>query len=354
MIDRISSGMQWTRPAVMFGAVLLASLFSSLLCPARAAAPKRVILLETMPVAAVAEQSRSFQHHLERMADKSGIPLDLVVLKAEGDRKRAGRLLANALDAGRPRLVATVATMATQTAVERLGGTSTPILFFCVSDPVGAGIVEAVGVPSGTNVTGKVYTVSRRSKIRMTMRLVGQTTASRPIRFGFVHSDYPSSVGDINALMSIAEGMPDITFTPYRLPYRDVPDGIPDMLADVKKGIAQLADRVDFWWEPSGPLGETAAYTQTLLAASGTPIAFGTKLGSVERGALLHVTPDWEASGRETAAMAMAILRGADPGAIPVIPPDTFRLGLNLATALKLGIVVPPDLMQLAGPHIYR
>ena len=40
--------------------------------------------------------------------------------------------------------------------------------------------------------------------------------------------------------------------------------------------------------------------------------------------------------------------------AIPVAPPETFLLGLNLATALRLGIVAPPDLMQLAGPHIYR
>jgi putative tryptophan/tyrosine transport system substrate-binding protein len=131
-------------------------------------------------------------------------------------------------------------------------------------------------------------------------------------------------------------------------------DGLPDMLADVEKGIAALADRVDYWWEPSGPLGETDAYTQTLLAASDRPIVFGTKLSSVKMGALLHVTPDWAASGRETAAIAHAILDGADPGAIPVAPPETFLLGLNLATALRLGIVAPPDLMQLAGPHIYR
>jgi putative ABC transport system substrate-binding protein len=101
-------------------------------------------------------------------------------------------------------------------------------------------------------------------------------------------------------------------------------------------------------------LGETIEYTRTLLADSEHPIAFGTKLSSVKMGALLHVTPDWEASGRETAAIAHAILKGADPGTIPVTPPETFLLGLNLATALELDLIVPPDLMQLAGPHIYR
>ncbi len=186
------------------------------------------------------------------------------------------------------------------------------------------------------------------------MRLVEQREGDRPVRFGFIHSDYPSAVGDIKALNAIAADMPDVDFVAHQLPYREVPDGLPAMLADVEKGIAALADRIDYWWEPSGPLGETDVYTQTLLAGSDRPIVFGTKLSSVKMGALLHVTPDWEASGRETAAIAHAILNGADPGAIPVAPPGTFLLGLNLATALRLNIVVPPDLMQLAGPHVYR
>lgn len=351
MIDRFLAGMRRARPAVMF-VLLLAFLTAA--SAVHGIAPQRVVVLETMPVAAVTEQSRFFQTYLKEMAAADGIPLDLVVLKAEGNRDRAERLLDNAIAAEKPDLVVSVATMATQAAAARLKGTGTPLLFLCVSDPVGAGIVDRIGVPTGTHITGKVYTVSRESKIRMALRLVGQREGRNPVRFGFIHSDYPSAVGDIRALEAIANEMPDVAFVAHRLPYRQVPDGLPAMLADVEKGIAALADRIDYWWEPSGPLGETDAYTQTLLAGSDRPIVFGTKLSSVKMGALLHVTPDWAASGRETAAIAHAILDGADPGAIPVTPPETFLLGLNLSTALKLNIIVPPDLMQLAGPHIYR
>jgi putative ABC transport system substrate-binding protein len=347
------------RPLRQKGQVLFLSALAGLtllLAPltGHSADTKRIIVLETMPVAAVVEQSRHFRHHLERMATEDGIPLEVVLLKAGGDRTRAERLLQEAVSGAPPDLVVAVATMAAQAAVARLGGTKTPILFLCVSDPVGAFIVEAVGVPTGTNITGRVYTVSRRSKIRMVMRLVEQRKGSHPIRFGFIHSSYPSAVGDIEALQNIARERADVTFVAHQLPYRQVPDGLPAMLADVKKAIEALADPVDYWWEPSGPLGETTEYTRTLLAESEHAIAFGTKLSSVEMGALLHVTPDWEASGRETAAIARAILNGADPGSIPVTPPETFLLGLNLTTALKLGLVIPPDLMQLAGPHVYR
>jgi len=80
----------------------------------------------------------------------------------------------------------------------------------------------------------------------------------------------------------------------------------------------------------------------------------GQKMESVKLGALLHITPDLEAGGREAAKMVDAILKGADPGKIPVKPPAKFQLGINLTTALKLNIVVPPDILGLAGNHVYR
>ena len=51
--------------------------------------------------------------------------------------------------------------------------------------------------------------------------------------------------------------------------------------------------------------------------------------------------------------LADAILRGKDPGTIPAAPPDAFELGINLDTALLNNMVVPPDLLELAGEQIY-
>jgi putative ABC transport system substrate-binding protein len=315
---------------------------------------KRVILLETMPVPAVLEHSKWFQTQLREMGYEEGKNLNLTILKAEGDRELAEKLLSAELAKGNPDLVVTIATLASQTAAKLLNDTDIPILFFQVSDPVGAGLVKQINAPTGTNITGKVYTVSRDAKIEMILRLVGQTVAHRPVRFGFIHSTYPSALGDIRELKHIEKARDDIVFIPYEIQYKEVPAGLPAMLEETKRTVKTLEDKIDFWIEPMGPLGETAEYTRILLENSAIPIVLGTKLDSVKMGALMHVTPNMEASGRETALLADQILKGKDPGQIPVTPPSDFDLGINLTTALRLNIVVPLDILQLAGEHVYR
>lgn len=315
---------------------------------------KRIILLETMPVPVVLEQCRFFTEHLAELGYENGKNLDLIILKANGDRVRAERILKNAINKNRPDLVATSATLASQTAAKVLKGTNIPIVFFTVSDPVGAGLIQKIGIPTGTNITGKVHMIDRRTRINMVMHLVGKSIKTRPIRIGFIHSSYASAVGDIRELKEATKNRNDIVFIDYRLNYRKVPNGMPTMLKEVKKGIEVLKDQVDFWWEPSGPLGEVEAYSQMLIEHSSAPIVMGTKLHSVKLGALLHLTPNTEATGREAAKIADAILKGAHAANIPVVPPQVFDMGINLTTALKLNIVVPFDILKLAGKNVYR
>jgi len=334
--------------------IIIFFLISGYVMNAVAEQVKRVILMETMPVPAVLEHSRWFQVQLKELGYENGKNIDLVVLKANGDRKLAETLLAAELTKKDPDLVVTVATLASQAAAELLKEKKTPLLFFSVSDPVGAGLIERLNAPTGTNITGKVYTVNREAKIKMILRLAGQTKTRRPVRFGIIHSTYPSSVGDVRELKLIDKADENIKLIPFEIPYKKVPEGLPFMLDETRKGIEALAGKVDFWIEPLGPLGETTEYTRLLLGDSKVPIAMGTKLDSVKMGALMHVTPNMEASGRETALVADGILKGKDPGRIPVIPPSDFELGLNLTTALKLKIVIPPDLLKMAGKNVCR
>ncbi len=315
---------------------------------------KKIILLETMPVPVVLAHSRWFVSQLGELGYQEEKNMHLVTLEANGDRSRAERLLQAAIKNGRPDIVVTNATMASQAAVKILKGTRIPILFMTVSDPVGAGLIKEIGVPTGNNLTGRVHMINRETRMNMVMRLVGDPSGTRPVRIGFIYSSYPSAMGDIRQLLLAAENRTDVEFIPFKLTYRKVPEGLPAMLDDTRRGIEALHDRVDFWWEPSGPLGELIEYTQLLLEHSTKPVIMGTKLTSVKMGALLHLTPSIEASGRETARLADAILNGADPGKIPPVPPSAFNLGINLGTALKLNLVVPPDLLKLAGEHVYR
>ncbi len=140
----------------------------------------------------------------------------------------------------------------------------------------------------------------------------------------------------------------------FQIEYRKVPSGLPAMLEDTVAGIRALSGQVDFWWESAGPLGEVSEYTKALLDHSSIPIVVGHKMDSVKMGALACINASFEANGRETAMLVDAILKGTDPGDIPAIPPTSFNLGINITTALKIDVVVPPDIMELAGKHIYK
>jgi len=103
-----------------------------------------------------------------------------------------------------------------------------------------------------------------------------------------------------------------------------------------------------------GPFAESAEYNKLVQTQSSVPMIFGVNKQSVQLGALLFIEPDAEAEGREVGVLADRILKGERAGSIPVIPPLKFKMGINLTTAQKMDIVVPPDILELIGKNIYR
>jgi putative tryptophan/tyrosine transport system substrate-binding protein len=339
----------------IYTAVLVFVIFFALSFSVPADAFKKVVVIVTMPVPACEAHLRSFVSQLTELGYKNGENMALTIIRANGDREFAETELQKVMKAGRPDAVAAIATLASQAAVKVLKDTDVPVFFFQVADPVGAGLVEKIGEPTGTNVSGRVFTVPAEVRINLAMRLAGQTIPEkRPVRFGYIHSTYPSAMGDMRALTAIEKNRTDIVFDTYEIPYKKVPQGVPEMLAKALEGIHTLSDTVDFWWEPQGPLGELEEFTRLLLDHSSVPVAMGQTMESVKMGALIHITPDLAAGGQEAAKLVDGLLRGADPGTIPVTAPAKFTLGINIATAQRLHIVVPPDILELAGDNVYR
>ncbi len=140
----------------------------------------------------------------------------------------------------------------------------------------------------------------------------------------------------------------------YIFPYRDMPAGLNSMLEDTAQGIRILEHEIDFWWEFSGPLGEIPDFLDLIYSMSNKPVLFGNTLHSIKTGALFGMMMSADGSAKEAAKLSKKILQGTDPGRIPVLPSPYFDLGINLTTAIELGIVIPLEMMELAFNNIFR
>jgi putative ABC transport system substrate-binding protein len=70
--------------------------------------------------------------------------------------------------------------------------------------------------------------------------------------------------------------------------------------------------------------------------------------GFVDAGGLLSYGPNFSEMHRRTAYFVDRILRGSKPGDLPVEQPTKFDLVINVATATKLGLTMPPALLLRA------
>lgn len=68
----------------------------------------------------------------------------------------------------------------------------------------------------------------------------------------------------------------------------------------------------------------------------------------VEQGALFSYTDDMAAAGRAAAPYVIRILKGAKPSELPVQRPTKFDFVINLKTANRLGLTIPPEVLARA------
>ncbi len=109
--------------------------------------------------------------------------------------------------------------------------------------------------------------------------------------------------------------------------------------------------RVDALIVVSNGLGGLTKPIMNLAIQKQLP-TIGSSDGLVRRGGLMSYSTNRSEQNRRAAIYVDKILKGANPADLPVERPTKFDLVINLKTAKKLGLTIPPSILYRADKVI--
>ena len=215
---------------------------------------------------------------------------------------------------------------------------TTPTVFVQVSDPVTAGVVQSLARPGG-NLTG--FTNFEPSMASKWLELV-KGIAPNITRVAYLFNPNTAPLLYARAVETAA---PSLLIKLLAAEVRN---------ADEREGVIEQFAR-----EPDGALLVlpdlfTATNRQSIIALAARhrlPAVHPFRYFVAGGGLMSYGTETLE-TYRQAAAYVDRILKGENPGDLPVQAPSKYELVINLKTAKALGLEVPPTLLAIADEVI--
>jgi putative ABC transport system substrate-binding protein len=255
---------------------------------------------------------------------------------ASGDYARIPDLVADLVQR-KVEVIVVTTTIAAQ-AVKRATSTI-PIVMAIVADPVGSGLVTSLGHPGG-NVTGLSNMSIEVSAKRM--QLLKEAIPRLTLVAVLWNSDTPYHATVIEELKAVAPSLSiKLSFVAVRTPEQFGP-----AFSAISRTHAQalyvIHDNLFF----------THRKTLLGLASKGRLPAIYPARDYPDEGGLMSYGANIEDQMRRSAGYVDKILKGANPGDLPIEQPSVFELVVNLRTAKDLGITIPQSMLLQADEVI--
>jgi putative tryptophan/tyrosine transport system substrate-binding protein len=213
-----------------------------------------------------------------------------------------------------------------------------PIVFVGAGDPVAGGLVRSLSRPEGntTGVTNLFPSIGGKW-----LELLKEAVP-RVARVALVFN--PDIAGE-NYYASIEAAAAQYAVTIIRAPFRgatELENAISAFATEPNGGLIVL---------PPVPVGTNRALINRLALGHQLPAMYQGRDFAAE-GGLMSYGPVFRDLYRTGASYVDRILRGAKPSDLPVQYPTKYELVVNLKTAKKLGLTVPPTLLARADEVI--
>jgi len=267
---------------------------------------------------------------------KEGENLVVNYENAQGDIPTLNSIAQN-LANDKPDLILAIATPSAQAVANATKGTSIPVLFTAVTDPVAAGLVESMD-KSNTNLAG----TTDMAPIREQIQLIKDIDPSVKTVGVIYNSGEVNSVVQVDLVKHIAKDLE-----------LNVVEAVATNSSEVDQAAKSLVGKVDAIYVPTDNVAVTALEAIIQVAEANKILLVSAEKDSVNRGTVATIGLDYYKLGRQTGEMALKILSGeAKPQDMSVESQKDVDIIINLKAAKAMNVTIPQELLDKAAEVI--
>ena len=263
---------------------------------------------------------------------KSDAKFEITVKNAQGDNGTADTI-AKQFVSEDVDLIYSIATNASQAAVNATGGTDIPVVFNAVTDGVEAKLVTSNEKPGG-NVTGVSDAAPLEKQLEMFRELLPEAK-----KIGMIYN-----IGEVNGKLQVKQ----VEKLASKYNFKIVKKGV-SATTEIATAAEQLAGDVDCIYNITDNMVVSATASITDKANAKNIPVFAAEDGQMKAGLLASDSISYEKLGEQAGSVAYDILvNGKKAGDIPVETAKDTTLYINKKVAEQLGIKIPDSLAERA------
>ena len=232
-------------------------------------------------------------------------------------------------------MIVPISTPSAQAVVSAAGGTI-PVVFTAVTDPEGAQLVDNAKSPGG-NVTG-VSDLSPLSDHLVMVRSILPQSAT----LGVIYN--PGEANSVALMEKLGELAPGAGY--------EIVEATATKSSEVQQAARSLVGKVDAIYIPTDNTVVSAFEAAVQVAVESKIPLFAGDTDSVKRGAIAAVGFNYYDIGKQTAAVVVRVLKGENPGDIPVAQAEGTNLVVNTKAAAEMGVELSPGMVASAAQVI--